>query len=70
MCPICKSDEDLTSIISDKYDLVNLNGNNVVLFTCKCKKCNVYVQYCSDIRLGGTTRLPAIGYSKITDSVL
>lgn len=65
LCPICKSDEDLTSIISDKYDLVNLNGNNVVLFTCKCNKCKVFVQYCSDIRLNGTIRLSAEGFKRI-----
>ena len=65
ICPICKSKNDLTSIIADKYDLVTLNGDNVVLFTCKCNKCKVFVQYCSDIRLNGTTRLSAEGFKRI-----
>lgn len=65
ICPICKSKSDLTSIIADKYDLVTLNGNNVVLFTCKCNKCKVFVQYCSDIRLNGTIRLSAEGFKRI-----
>ena len=65
VCPICKSKDNLTSIIGDKYDLVNLHGNNVVLFTCKCNKCKVFVQYCSDIRLNGTIRLSAEGFKRI-----
>ena len=65
VCPICKSKNDLTSIIADKYDLVTLNGDNVVLFTCKCNKCKVFVQYCSDIKLSGTTRLSAEGFKRL-----